>query len=310
MTPKEIWLKTVKELYPYFDFSKSVYINAHTKVLVNCLKHNYEFYTNPDNLKRGKQKGCKYCGLESRIKTITYKKEDFIKNTPHKEFDYSNIEFVNMSSEIKNIRCVKHNIFFNIKNGEIFNELKIPCPVCLKENGHTGTAKSNEEYISQLKEKDLDKLFDLSKINYINARTKIILICRKCGKEFKHEPRGFLYGVSKACPNCNYYIGEETIKSILTENNINFTQQYKFKDCKDEKILSFDFYLPDNNIVIEYQGVQHYRPLKHWGGEERFKKQLERDKIKRDYCKSNKIKEIEIKYDENIFTKLKENGII
>jgi hypothetical protein len=64
--------------------------------------------------------------------------------------------------------------------------------------------------------------------------------------------------------------------------------------------LAFDFYLPEQNICIEYNGIQHYEPIKYFGGIEEFDKRIERDKIKIEYCKKNNIRLIVIKYNEDI----------
>jgi hypothetical protein len=76
--------------------------------------------------------------------------------------------------------------------------------------------------------------------------------------------------------------------------------QYKFDDCKNINQLSFDFGILDNDdnllMLIEYQGEQHYRPKGYFGGEDKYNQQLINDQIKRQYCKDNNIKLIEIPY--------------
>ena len=72
----------------------------------------------------------------------------------------------------------------------------------------------------------------------------------------------------------------------------------------DIKQLRFDFYIPKNNICIEYQGKQHYEPIEYFGGSEKFNYQLIRDKIKNDYCLKNNIHLIIIKYNESVEDKL------
>ena len=100
-------------------------------------------------------------------------------------------------------------------------------------------------------------------------------------------------------------IGERMISEYMNLNNINFERQKKFKNCRHKKRLSFDFYLPDSNICIEYNGIQHYEPVEHFGGQDRFKNQLLHDNIKREYCENNNIKLIIIiRYDEDIDEKL------
>ena len=58
--------------------------------------------------------------------------------------------------------------------------------------------------------------------------------------------------------------------------------------------MRFDFYLPDYNTCIEFDGEQHFKPIKHFGGKERFKQQQKNDQIKNDYCVENNIALIRI----------------
>ena len=91
------------------------------------------------------------------------------------------------------------------------------------------------------------------------------------------------------------------IQQLLEENEIHYIQEYKFKDCVSPKgnLLKFDFYLPEYNIVIEYDGEQHFY-LTAFGenksGEERLKENQEYDNIKNEYCKENGIQLIRIPY--------------
>lgn len=89
--------------------------------------------------------------------------------------------------------------------------------------------------------------------------------------------------------------GESKIIQILTINNIPFEQQKNFKDCKDIRVLPFDFYV-NNKYIIEYDGIQHFESRAHFGGEEEFKITQEHDRIKNQYCKDNNIPIIRIPY--------------
>lgn len=57
--------------------------------------------------------------------------------------------------------------------------------------------------------------------------------------------------------------GEKKIAELLNQYNINFKKEHFFADLKSEKgnPLRFDFFLPDHNILIEYQGEHHYKPI-------------------------------------------------
>ena len=90
--------------------------------------------------------------------------------------------------------------------------------------------------------------------------------------------------------------GEHLIEKFLIENNYHYKFQKKFNDCKNIKQLPFDFYLPDYNILIEYDGEHHYKAISIHGGEEAFRKRIYNDDIKNNYCSNNNIKLIRIPY--------------
>lgn len=108
-----------------------------------------------------------------------------------------------------------------------------------------------------------------------------------------------LKGGQKSC-GCIKSKGEQKIASILKENNINYVSQKSYEDLIGDKdyMLRFDFFLPEYNCLIEYQGKQHYEINSFFGGVEQFNLQQKYDKIKRDYCKQNQIKLIEIPYSD------------
>ena len=89
------------------------------------------------------------------------------------------------------------------------------------------------------------------------------------------------------------------IQKYLESLHINFIPQKIFKNCMNSKQshhLYFDFYLPDYRAIIEYDGKQHFEPVKLFGGEEKFKIQQENDAIKNEYCKKNNITLVRIPY--------------
>jgi very-short-patch-repair endonuclease len=59
----------------------------------------------------------------------------------------------------------------------------------------------------------------------------------------------------------------------------------------------FDFYLPDINTCIEYDGKQHFNFVGTWyQTKEEFERAIQRDKEKTEYCIKNNIKLIRIPY--------------
>ena len=95
---------------------------------------------------------------------------------------------------------------------------------------------------------------------------------------------------------------ERLLEKILNDNNIYYIKQKSFDNCINPKTgykLRFDFYLPDYNCCIEYDGAQHFKSIKYFGGENKLKRQQELDAIKNEYCKDNNIHLLRITYKDN-----------
>ena len=96
--------------------------------------------------------------------------------------------------------------------------------------------------------------------------------------------------------------GEEKIANILTNNSIDFIREANFSTLVNQETgqrLRFDFLLPQYDIIIECNGLQHYRPINFFGGEEGYNKRRYLDDIKRQWAISNNYKVLEIKYKED-----------
>lgn len=112
----------------------------------------------------------------------------------------------------------------------------------------------------------------------------------------------------KSC-GCVKSKGEQLIVQILNNLNLSYEKEKTYEGLNgDIKKLRFDFFIPEYNTLIEYQGVQHFKSIEMWGGEEQLKKQQKYDFIKKQYCIDNKIKLIEIPYKD--FNKLNEEYIL
>jgi hypothetical protein len=96
---------------------------------------------------------------------------------------------------------------------------------------------------------------------------------------------------------------EKRIEIYLIENNIVYKKQKTFPTCKYKSLLKFDFYLDEYNILIEYDGEQHFKPISVFGGLEGFERTKQSDNIKNEWCLNNNIHLLRIPfYDrENIY---------
>ena len=117
-----------------------------------------------------------------------------------------------------------------------------------------------------------------------------------CGNTSLVSTSNLNSGMTNSCGCLRQSNGERIVEAILKKNNIKFIKEYRFSNCKNKLVLSFDFYLPNHNTCIEYQGQHHFTPIKHFGDSEMFEKILLRDQIKRDYCKEHNIQLLELKY--------------
>jgi desulfoferrodoxin (superoxide reductase-like protein) len=269
-----------------FDYSRVIYIKSKEKVKIICLYHG-EFEQTPDNHINNKQ-GCPLCANNVKLST-----KEFIKkcNQIHNfRYEYLVTIYINDKTKVL-ITCNLHGVFEQ-KAGNHFRG--DGCPKC------SGNYMDTNYFINKVKLIHGGK-YDYSLTNYISQQKKIKIICPKHGM-FKQNPNNHING--NGCPICKESKGERFISEFLINNNINFIPQYRFSDCRDILPLPFDFYLPDYNTCIEFNGRQHYIPIKIWGGDNTLKEIKKRDKIKMEYCTTNNIPLISIKYNQNILSKL------
>lgn len=98
--------------------------------------------------------------------------------------------------------------------------------------------------------------------------------------------------------------GETIVENLLFNKEIKYIREMKFDGCKNINKLRFDFYIPEMNTCIEYNGVQHYKPIEFFGGSEKYQYQIKNDEIKRKFCESCGIHLIVISYKDPIIEKL------
>lgn len=131
-----------------------------------------------------------------------------------------------------------------------------------------------------------------------SRRTYWNCLC-KCGNITTVTGAHLRSGNTKSC-GCLISKGNLKIGELLRANNIEYIAEKFFSDLqgKQGRYLRFDFFIPQLNTVIEYQGVQHYKPIDHFGGNIALQQQQEYDELKRKYCLNNNIKYIEIPYQD------------
>ena len=265
-----------------YDYSLVNYINAKTKVKIICQKHGV-FQQTPDTHSRGS--GCPECGGSKKLTNYEFIKK--VEKIHKHKYDYSLVEYKNNNTKVK-IICQNHGVFEQTPS----EHLRYGCWQCGVISRSNKKKLNNDDFIKKAN-KIHDNYFDYSKAIYNGHRNKLIIICPKHG-EFNQKANAHLNG--QGCPSCKKSKGEREIEVWLNINNIKYNPQHRFKDCKDIRTLPFDFYLPDYNICIEYDGKQHFKPLM-FNGKSNLSDIIKKDNIKNIYCTNNNIKLIRIKYD-------------
>jgi len=270
----ENFIKQAKEKHnDKYDYSKVEYANNHTKVCIICPEHG-EFWQTPSSHLNGH--GCPMCAVEKRKELQKIPLSEFVKkaNEIHNcKYDYSKVNYECIKDKVE-IICPEHGSFMQMAQDHL--------------NGHGCTKcnsfwKSTEQFIKDAIKIHGDR-YDYSKVKYKNKYSNVTIICKKHG-EFKQIAQNHLKGCN--CPKCTCSKIEDEVMRFLNKNNILFEHRMQFEWLGKKHL---DFYLPDYNIAIECQGIEHFEPHDFFGGIYDFKKTIIRDKEKKKLCNDNKVK--------------------
>jgi hypothetical protein len=307
--------KTVLESkYPNWRFDFSLYKNRDSEIKYIC-ENKHEGTSTFKNLNR--YNVCKKCILDEKLSKNDLEILEYNENLKCK---CKNCGFIKEDSfrNLKNYKC-KYCILLKesdlLRNKEVFlleingNDLYLECKnnhkykqnrrnlLANKNCNECYRNKFNKEYILEKFTEIHGNYYKYNLDNYKSVKNKIEITCSK-GHIFHQTVSNHLQG--KGCPICRESIGERSISIYLDSNKIKYNRQQKFDDCKYLNQLVFDFYLPELNICIEYDGIQHFKPISIFGGSEEFEKTKIRDEIKNKYCLENSIKLYRISYEDDI----------
>ena len=271
------FIKEAKEIHgDKYDYSKTEYSGCKSKVAIICPIHG-EFTQRADHHLKGC--GCKFCS--GNEKCITNKKENFIKKAKlvhGNKYDYSKVEYTGRHEKVC-IICPEHGEFWQTPNNHLHG---YGCKKC----SNRSYKYSQEEFITICK-KIFGDAYDYTKTIYKTNKDKVIVTCKKHG-DFEIRADHLLQGVG--CRKCKSSHLENEIRDFLNEHEIPYEEQKTFPWLKTgKKKLQYDFYLSEQNLAIECQGIQHFEPVDIFGGEETFKKTIERDQLKKILSEKNGV---------------------
>ncbi|WP_157208567.1 PDDEXK family nuclease [Mariniflexile maritimum] len=292
LTTFETFLSQAKEIHgDKYDYSEVEWKNTRTKITIICPIHG-SFTQIPQNHIRLKC-GCRKCGREiARTKVNKYNTPYFLKSAKKvhgNKYDYSNTICFNATDKVE-INCPVHGKFKQNANQHLQGH---GCPKCNFDQMAKDRAMGKELFITKAKELFGDK-YNYSKVDYVNGKKNVCIICPEHG-DFEVSPNNHLSKKS-VCPTCNESKLERELATILDEQNIIYERQKRFKWLGRQ---SLDFYLPEHDMAIECQGIQHFKPVDFGGkgvksANRLFEKNKKRDDSKLTKCLTHNIQMVYI----------------
>ena len=272
------------------------YVNTNTPILHYCITHGEFWETTPSRALQGV--GCEECRCD-KFRQARYKThERYVNEVTDANPDIIVVgRYIDARTPIEHY-CKRHDILWTSYPDNILRG--IGCKECGNEKARDKNIKSHDQYIADLYVVNPD----IEVVNeYQGANIHILHRCKIDGYIWPAKPANILFG--KGCPQCNESKGERQIRQWLNRYGMVYVYQKTFVDCKDLRVLPFDFYIPEYNWCIEYDGEQHFRPVVFDGnGDEwalqQFEKTTYHDSIKNKYCHEKNIHLLRIPYFKNV----------
>ena len=267
------------------------YVSSQTKIECRCNICNHIWSAKPNNLMNGS--GCPNCYNNHKGDSLRWNTEQFIQQLADKNTNVLLIsEYVDYNTKVT-VQCKTCNNIFETTPHHLLNGHG--CKKCASKRVGDVLRKDNVNFILELREIN-PNIRVLSK--YINSKANVKCQCIVCGNEWHATPNNLLKGTGCIMCNRKQSKGEQKVQSILDNWQIEYVSQYTYDGLLgvNNRKLSYDFYIPSFNTLIEVQGQQHNNPVEIFGGEEQFIIQQEHDRRKREFAKNHNLKLLEVWY--------------
>lgn len=282
------------------------YVNSKTKMTFTHKKCGTTFEMKPNSFLYGHR--CPVCSRKSSTKKRTKTQEQFVKEVDdcYGKGQYTVLgTYVNADTLI----LVRHNVCGNKYEARPADLIRDHgCQKCAYQVRSTKIGVNQRSSLKDVKKEIKDILGSnyvvLTKDeDYKGNRQKIAIKHLKCG----HTYRVAFKDIQRSHTGCPYCAklkiskGERIIKSLLLnkfnlKEGVDFYYGYIVPDLRDINNLHLDFWFPERNLAIEYDGKQHFMPINHFGGIASYNIVRKHDQMKDQYCKENYIKLIRISY--------------
>lgn len=261
---QEKWIEKAREVHgDLYDYSLVDYQGSWKEVRIICSIHSV--FPQKAAVHSTMERGCPKCGRIKQAASQTYTQEDFLRlaQAVHGDkYDYSETEYkprIGGKQEDVTIICRKHGPFPQKAHTHLNGA---GCPECKQELLKEIFTKSLEQFIADARKIHGDR-YDYSKVEYKGAHQKVQIFCSDHGS-FEQTPDTHINPPASGCPRCNESKGEKGVAEFLDSIEVEFETQKRFPDCKHKRRLPFDFYLPDYDALIEFDGQQHFEPNYSW----------------------------------------------
>lgn len=284
----DIFLNRMKDINNNIEFL-SEYINSKEYINCRCKICGYEWKSNGSNLLSGR--GCVKCYHKRRADETRKTHTDFVNEMKRIDPQIKIIDkYVDAKTKI-NCLCLKHGQYFYASPTHLLQG-KTGCKQCFCKKISSALIMSHEDFVLRMKEIN-PNIEVIGK--YTLSHQKIKVKCKKCNHIWNPASGSLLSGFG--CPKCKKSKGEETIINILNKYDIQYEYQKRYSNLRGvgNLPLSYDFYLPEYNTLIEYQG-QFHDGTTNLSTPQSLKIQQEHDRRKADYAKDNNINLLSIWY--------------
>lgn len=264
------------------------YVNSQTSITVRCLLDGHIWNVSPGSLLDGHR--CPVCAKTARL---TYDVFMSRMKDMHPTIAVSG-PYVDAQTKVQ-CTCLVDGYTWKTKPSGLMSGYG--CRMCGYRKVGDLNSLSQQDFCDRLAESQLFELVG----TYTTLTTPTTFRCKCCGEIWEDQPKRVLR--RKNCPKACSTTGERLVMDYLDRNKIVYHREFRLPGCKAKKELYFDFYLPEQRCVIEYDGQQHFMPVTFSGMDDEaalhlFQTNVWRDKIKDRYCEQHNILMIRIPYTE------------